>query len=62
MFLIMALKIGSEGDKILKFCHPRRRFWTKIENMFAPDHVLYLKVFYIENISISKKQFDPEGK
>ena len=41
MFSIMALKIGSEGDKISanaspvffsKFCHPRRQFWTKIEN------------------------------
>ena len=55
MFSIMALKIGFEGDKISKktvsasaspiffskFCHPRRRFWAKIENMISPDHVLY---------------------
>ena len=46
------LLIGSEDDKItvsafvspvilLKFCHPCRRLWAKIENMFSSDQVFY---------------------
>ena len=54
MITILALKIGSEGDKIskntlsyrltscfLEICHPRSRLWAKIENIISPDHVLY---------------------
>ena len=56
MFTILALKIGSEGDKILrkklsrltprqfflsKFYHPRRQLWAITENMISLDHVSY---------------------
>ena len=45
-----------------KFCHPRRRFWAKIENMISSDYVLCYIPQYLEILRNDWKSWNSWGR